>query len=588
MALLSLRDVRQSYQDRPLLAGVDLVVEPGERMALVGHNGSGKSTLLSILAGAHEPDSGERAVQRGLKLEFLEQEPHLDPAQSVRALVRGNQHELSEHRIEELCTRLCVRDPDALCGTLSGGERRRAALGRALLSKPDLLLLDEPTNHLDAFVTDWLEDHLLETRTAFVLVTHDRYFLDRVVSRIAELDRGQLFLYEGGYRDYLEQRAARLVVEDKDESSRQILLRRETAWMRRGAPARTSKSKSRIQRFHELSGDAPVPLARELELEIPPGPRLGSRVLELHGVTKGYGGRTLVPQLDLELGPGERLGIVGPNGAGKSTLVKLCMGLLEPDSGTIERGETVRFASVSQDKSELDPAKTVVQEIASGQELVRVGERAQRVETFLERFLFPGTRKQQLVGKLSGGEKSRVLLAKLLLQGGNVLVLDEPTNDLDLATLRALEEALLAFEGSAIVVSHDRWFLDRVATRLVHLDGEGGARNFHGDFSSLLETLEAEREAAKPEREERRDTREDAERAKRKGLAPWQQREYDGLLGKIAELEAQETRLAARLAEPELYTQPRAAIEAAQQEHHARAQELAAAMARWEELEGLR
>jgi len=264
------------------------------------------------------------------------------------------------------------------------------------------------------------------------------------------------------------------------------------------------------------------------------------------------------------------------------------MGLLEPDAGTIERGETVRFASVSQDKSELDPSKTVVQEIASGQELVRVGERAQRVETFLERFLFPGTRKQQLVGKLSGGEKSRVLLAKLLLQGGNVLVLDEPTNDLDLATLRALEEALLAFEGSAIVVSHDRWFLDRVATRLVHLDGEGGARNFHGDFSALLETLEAERAAAKPEREERRDTREDAERAKKKGLAPWQQREYDGLLGRIAELEALETALAARLADPELYTQPRAAIEAAQQEHHARAQELAAAMARWEELEGLR
>ena len=588
MAILSLRGVRQSYQDRPLLAGVDLTIEPGERLALVGHNGSGKSTLLSILAGVHQPDAGERAVQRGAKLEYLEQEPQLDPGASVRAIVRGGQHELSEHKIEELCSRLAVRDPDALCRTLSGGERRRAALARALLSKPDLLLLDEPTNHLDAFVTDWLEDHLLETRTAFVLVTHDRYFLDRVVTRIAELDRGQLFLYEGGYGDYLEQRAARLEVEQKDESSRQILLRRETAWMRRGAPARTSKSKSRIQRYHALAGDKPVPLASELELTIPPGPRLGSRVLTLRGVTKGFGARTLVPKLELELGPGERLGIVGPNGAGKSTLVKLCMGLLEPDAGTIERGETVRFASVSQDKSELDPAKTVVQEIAQGQELVRVGENALRVETYLERFLFPGPRKQQLVGKLSGGEKSRVLLAKLLLAGGNVLVLDEPTNDLDLATLRALEEALLAFEGSALVISHDRWFLDRVATRLVYLDGEGGARLFYGDFSSLLETLAREREAAKPGREEKRDVREDTERAKKKGLAPWQQREYDGLLEKIAALEAQETALAARLADPALYARPRAEIEAAQQEHHARAQELAAAMARWEELESLR
>ena len=588
MAILSLRGVSQSYQDRPLLSGVDLTVEAGERLALVGHNGSGKSTLLSILAGVHVPDAGERAVQRGARLEFLEQEPQLDPKASVRTLIRGRELELSEHKIEELCSRLAVRDPDALCGTLSGGEKRRVALARALLSKPDLLLLDEPTNHLDAFVTDWLEDHLLETRTAFVLVTHDRYFLDRVVTRIAELDRGSLFLYEGGYGDYLEQRAARLEVEQKDEGSRQILLRRETAWMRRGAPARTSKSKSRIQRYHALAGDKPVPLARELELYIPPGPRLGSRVLTLRGVTKGFGGRTLVPKLDLELGPGERLGIVGPNGAGKSTLVKLCMGLLEPDAGTLERGETVRFASVSQDKSELDPAKTVVQEIAQGQELVRVGDTALRVETFLERFLFPGTRKQQLVGRLSGGEKSRVLLAKLLLQGGNVLVLDEPTNDLDLATLRALEEALLAFEGSALVISHDRWFLDRVATRLVYLDGEGGARLHYGDFSGLLETLAREREAAKPEREEKRELRDDAERTKKKGLAPWQQREYDGLLERVAALETRETALAARLADPVLYTKSRTEIEAAQQEHHAAAQELAAAMARWEELEGLR
>ena len=588
MALLSLRGIRQSYQERPLLAGVDLALEAGERLALVGHNGSGKSTLLSILAGLREPEAGERAVQRGLVLEYLEQEPRLDAQRRVRELVRGTQQELSEHRVEELCSHLDIRDPDALAGTLSGGERRRVALARALLSKPDLLLLDEPTNHLDAFATDWLEDHLLETRTAFVLVTHDRYFLDRVVTRIAELDRGRLFLYEGGYRDYLEQRAARRAVEEQDEASRQILLRRETAWMRRGAPARTSKSKARIQRYHALVDDAPVALPRELELAIPPGPRLGSRVLELAGVAKSLGGRRLFAGLDLELGPGERLGIVGPNGAGKSTLVQLCMGLVAPDEGTLERGETVRFARVTQEKSELDPAKTVVAEIAGDTELVRLGERAQRVESFLERFLFRGRAKQQLVGLLSGGEKSRVLLAKLLLQGGNVLVLDEPTNDLDLATLRALEEALLAFEGSALVISHDRWFLDRVATRLLYLDGCGGARLHYGDFSGLLETLEEERRAARPAREEKRETREEPERARKKGLAPWQQREYEGLLETIAALEAREAGLGARLADPALYARPRAEIEAAQREHAEAQAELARALSRWEELEGLR
>ncbi len=635
MSLLTVENVTKGFNERVLLRGVSLHIGEGERIGLLGPNGCGKTTLLRILAGVEPFDAGTRTLRRDVRLGYLEQEPALDLARSAREVVAsgmagrddvlaqlerahqalehasgeelerwlGRQARLEselerlgghdvEHRVESVLHALGLDDPDALCGPMSGGERRRVALARLLVSAPDLLLLDEPTNHLDALVTDWLEDWFLETRTPLLMVTHDRYFLDRVVDRIVELDRGELYESPGGYGEYLEARAARLESEKSRESARQLLVRRETVWMRRGAPARTTKAKARIKRYEELVDSAPIALGSELELEIPPGPRLGTRVIETRRLTKRFGERVIVPPLDLEIGPSTRLGVVGPNGAGKTTLLKMLLGELAPDGGSIERGETVRFARIEQLRGELDPDSTVIEEIAGKSDVVKVGERSVRVEGFLERFLFPGPMKFARIAQLSGGERNRILLAKLLCAGGNVLVLDEPTNDLDLTTLRALEEALLAFVGAAIVVSHDRWFLDRVATHILYLDGHGGARLHVGDLSSLLEKLAAERTStarvAAPAAKPAPQTQSTPERAnKPKRITPWQQKELDELPDKIAAAERELGELDARLAEPSLYTGPKAELERVRARRaEVEAQNLAL-YARWEELESL-
>jgi ATP-binding cassette subfamily F protein uup len=639
-ALLTLSGIEKSYHDRRLLRGVSLVVDESERIALVGPNGSGKSTLLRIIAGREEPDAGERALRRGLKLGWFEQEPVIEPGLSAREAVRAGAGERTavlaeldsvahaladadpqrieallatqarlearlerlgghdvEHRIEHVLHDLGIADADAACDTLSGGERRRVALARLFFSAPDMLLLDEPTNHLDAFVTDWLEDRLLESEVPFLMVTHDRYFLDRVVTRIVEIDRGQLVSYDGSYGDYLEQRAERVQTEEKNEASRANLLRRETAWMRRGAPARTTKQKARIQRFHatvagklESRGDA-------LEFELPPGPRLGTKVIELQQASARRGDKLVIAPLDLSILPGERIGIVGRNGAGKSTFLDLCRGALSPSSGSVVHGETVKFAWIDQSRSALDPSKTVLEEVAGKSDHVAVGDKTLRVQSFLEEFLFPGAMKHALVGKLSGGERNRVLLAKLLCQGGNVLVLDEPTNDLDLSSLRMLEEALSAFHGTVLVVSHDRWFLDRVATKILYLDGKGGVRAHPGDVSSLLEAMHAEEAAAQARASTAgaatpAGTTTDAQAqcgnapVRKKRLSPWDQREYDALPDRIGAAETELAGLDARLADPTLYTSPRAE----QERVHARRAELSARIdalyARWSELGG--
>ncbi|MGK0435718.1 MAG: ATPase subunit of ABC transporter with duplicated ATPase domains, partial [Planctomycetota bacterium] len=536
MALVTLKDINLKLGDRQLLDSISFVIDEGQRVGLLGANGCGKSTLLRILAGELEPDAGVRTERRDLRLGYLSQEPQLPAEAQVHAAVlagiEGRAEVLAEldavhtamaedlntaqldkllkqqqrldeqleklgghdvdHRASALLDSLGVPDHQAICGDLSGGERRRVAMARLLLSNPEVLLLDEPTNHLDAEVTEWLEGYLLDAGVPLVLVTHDRYFLDRLCTRIVDFDNSKLHEYDGGYSTYLIKRAERLESDAKSESARMNTLRRETEWIRRGPPARTTKSKARIGRHTALVDSAPPPSAADLEFMIPDGPRLGDYVLRIQDVSKSFGDRTIIEPFSFELGPGQRLGIVGKNGAGKTTLLRMIMGQLESDTGTVGIGPTVKFAGIDQKRSDLDESKTVIEEVANGNDYVFVGGRSQRIETFLEQFLFPGEMKHGLISGLSGGERNRVLIAKLLCAGGNVLVLDEPTNDLDLVSLRALEDALLAFPGAAIVVSHDRWFLDRIATRVVHMDGTGHARVHEGDLSLLLSRLKQE------------------------------------------------------------------------------------------------
>ena len=641
MALLTIKDVRLSVGDRQLLDGVSMVVEEGQRIGLLGPNGCGKSTLLRILAAELEQDAGERTARRGLRLGYLPQEPSLPADLDVHAAVLGGivgraevlaeleqvheamaedlaparleklltqQQRLDEeleqlgghdvdHRASALLQSLGVVDRTACCGDLSGGERRRVAMARLLLSEPELLLLDEPTNHLDAEVTDWLESYLLDAEIPLILVTHDRYFLDRLCTRIVEFDHGKLFEYEGGYRSYLVQRAERLEAESKAESARLNTLRRETEWVKRGPPARTTKAKARIHRHQALVDAAPPPTSADLEFQIPEGPRLGDYVLRVEGVGKSFGDRTVLAPFSFELGPNQRLGIVGKNGAGKTTLLRMILGQLAPDVGSVGVGPTVVFADIDQKRSELDESKTVFEEVSNGNDYVFVGGRSLRIESFLEQFLFPGEMKHARIATLSGGERNRVLIAKLMCAGGNVLVLDEPTNDLDLASLRALEDALLAFPGAAIVVSHDRWFLDRVATRVVHLDGSGAARVHEGDLSLLLERLRQEagdrvaREAEATHRDKARTQAQKGAAAagKPRRLSTREQRELAELPAQIEGLEAELATVDDQLGDPGLYEAQHAhRFDELTKRRKALPEELAALYARWEALEAIK
>ncbi|MHC4939388.1 MAG: ABC-F family ATP-binding cassette domain-containing protein [Planctomycetota bacterium] len=624
--LIALRDIHKAYAERELLQGVDLVINEDDRIGLVGPNGAGKSTLMKIVAGLVEADAGERQIKKGMRVGYLEQEPELDPALTIReeirkglgdravllreldevhqaladasdtrrllhrqseleiALERCGGHDV-EHRVEALADSLGLPDPDAVCGPLSGGERRRVALAQLLLGGPDLLLLDEPTNHLDAIVTEWLEDTLLGAKTSLLMVTHDRYFLDRVVDRIVEIDRGQLYGYEGGYGEYLLARADRLATERRGEETRRNLLRRETEWMRRGPPGRSTKAKARIARFHKLVDAKKETVAEPMEFAIPAGPPLGKKVVRLVDATKRFGDRMVLPRVTLEIERGERVGIVGPNGAGKTTLLKLMLGDLEPDAGRVEIGSTVRFARIDQNRDSLNPTRSVVREIGEGNTWVMVNEKQVRIEPFLDGFMFPRALFDTPIEKLSGGEKNRVLLAKLLLRGGNVLVLDEPTNDLDLQTLRVLEEALCEFEGTVLVVSHDRWFLDRVATRIVYLDDRGGIRLHPGSVSGLIERMKEERASARTRREKKGDTRKSEPRPRK--LTWKEQQELAALPDRIHRAEAELEGLDAELADPGFYDKPQSHVVERTKRRTELAGEIAAFYARWEELESL-
>ncbi|MFT7462059.1 MAG: ATP-binding cassette subfamily F protein uup [Pseudohongiellaceae bacterium] len=648
MTLIDATGISRSLADRVLLDNVSLHLGDGDRVGLIGPNGSGKSTLLRILAGIDRPDDGKVVKRRGLRVGFLAQEPVVDPTATIRTAVREGlagrtevldnlrrvQAELSEpclpdaavngllaeqarledkleatggydveHRVESTIAHLGLPNPEALCGQLSGGERRRVALARLLLSGPELLLLDEPTNHLDAEVTLWLEGLLGQLPCGLIMVTHDRYLLDRVVDRIVEVDRGELHEYKGSYGDYLVARSERLAGERHLEAARQNLLKRETAWMVRGPPARTGKAKARIQRHGSLVDAAPTLLPEELELVLPSGPRLGSKVIELKGVSVSFDGKVILPNFDLEIGAGERLGILGPNGAGKSTLINTVLGRLQPDTGEVSIGKTVQFASIDQSREDLDPNATVAQEVAGAATYVKVAENSLHIEAFLDRFLFPGQTKHRPVRELSGGERNRVLLAKLLLKGGNVLVLDEPTNDLDLPTLRALEESLVAFPGTVIVVSHDRWFLDRVSTLVAHLDGKGGLTFDACSASELLERIAKRGPGRKSggktagkltDHKERpavptaaaapsAPTSSSTSGASR--LSHWEVKELKKLPDQIETAEAKLADIDKRLADPQLYNGPQQKTQKLQAERESIEANVATLSDRWEELE---
>jgi sulfate-transporting ATPase len=514
-----------------ILKDISLSFFPGAKIGVLGLNGSGKSTLLRIMAGIDKEIEGEAIPQKGINIGYLPQEPQLDPGKTVRGNIEEAVVEIKtaleqldavyaayadpdadfdklaadqarlediinacdghnlDRKLEVAADALRLPDWDADVTKLSGGEKRRVALCRLLLSNPDMLLLDEPTNHLDAESVAWLERFLHDYPGTVVAVTHDRYFLDNVAGWILELDRGSGIPWEGNYSSWLEQKSNRLLQEEKQESSRQKAMKEELEWVRSNPKGRHAKSKARLARFEELSSSDVQKRNETHEIYIPPGPRLGDVVIEADNISKAFGDKLLVNGLSFKLPPGGIVGIIGPNGAGKTTLFRMMAGLEKPDSGTLTLGQTVQLAYVDQLRDNLDPKKTVFEEISDGLDLITVGKYETPSRAYVGRFNFKGADQGKRIGDLSGGERNRVHLAKLLKTGGNVLLLDEPTNDLDVETLRALEEALLAFPGCAVVISHDRWFLDRIATHMLAFEGDSQVVWFEGNY----EDYEADR-----------------------------------------------------------------------------------------------
>ncbi len=531
---------------RVILRDISLSFFPGAKIGVLGLNGSGKSTLLKIMAGIDKEIDGEARPQSGIRIGYLPQEPQLDPASSVRATVEEgvagtlklvdefnrisdrfaepleeaqmnalleSQAKLQdaidaaggwelERKLEIAADALRLPPWEAKIGTLSGGEKRRVALCRLLLSAPDMLLLDEPTNHLDAESISWLERFLEDYPSTVVAVTHDRYFLDNVAQWILELDRGHGIPWHGNYSSWLEQKEQRLKLEEREREALRKTLEHELEWVRQNPKARQAKSKARLQRYEELASREFQERNETNEIYIPPGDRLGERVIEVKGLRKAYGERLLIDNLSFNLPRGGIVGIIGPNGAGKTTLFRMLTGGENPDAGEIRMGPTVKLAYVDQSRHALDDKKTVWEEISGGLDILKVGNYETPSRSYVGRFNFKGSQQQQMIGELSGGERNRVHLAKVLKSGGNVLLLDEPTNDLDIETLRALEDALLGFPGCAVVISHDRWFLDRIATHILAFEGDSQVIWFEGNYQEYVEDFKRRKgeQAAQPHR----------------------------------------------------------------------------------------
>ena len=525
--IYSMMRVSKTYHQKPVIKDISLSYFYGAKIGILGLNGSGKSTLLRIMAGVDPHYEGKSVLSEGYTLGYLEQEPQLDPEKTVRAIVEEGLQEvvdivkeynaigdkfaepMSDDEMNALIERQgelgekidqldawdldsrldmamdALRCPpgDASIKVLSGGEKRRVALCRLLLQKPDILLLDEPTNHLDAETVAWLERHLQQYQGTVIAITHDRYFLDNVAGWILELDRGIGIPWKGNYSSWLEQKQKRLAQEEKQESDRQKTLQREMDWIHMSPKGRQAKGKARINAYEQLLSQGTETRVQDLKIYIPPGPRLGKNVIDVNGVSKAYGDKLLFENLEFSLPPGGIVGVIGPNGAGKTTLFKMITGQETPDTGTFHIGETVKLAYVDQERETLDPELTAWQVISGGNEMVELGSRSVNSRAYVSRFNFSGADQQKKVANLSGGERNRVHLACLLKDGANVILLDEPTNDLDVNTMRALEEALEHFGGCAVVISHDRWFLDRLATHILAFEGDSQVRWFEGNYS---------------------------------------------------------------------------------------------------------
>lgn len=633
MTLLRATGIRVTFGSRDLFNDLELVIERGERVGLVGVNGSGKSTLLQVLAGLKLPDAGEIQLRRGSRITYLPQEPSFPEGATVESELAVAQAPLrdaiaehaalshalaesptderllerltslsdridtlggwdTEHHARILLDRLGVQAWERPVSELSGGLRKRVAIARALLEQPDLLLLDEPTNHLDADTVDWLEDELDRFTGALVLITHDRYFLDGLVDRIVELQpNGTLVSYPGNYGAYLEQKAEAEEQAAVAEHKRSRWVSQELAWMRKGVEARRTKSRSRMARAQKLLTERGWKPARVADLKTIEAPRLGQTVVELEHVTKSLGGRTLLNDVSFILQGGERLGVVGPNGVGKTTLMKLIVGSLDPDAGRIERGKTVRFAWHGQHREGLDPEQSVY-EAAWGEEWIDIGGKRVHLRDWLDDLLFPVPMQRLKVKALSGGERNRLLLGRLFLEGANVLVLDEPTNDLDIVTLNVLERLLAGFGGSVLLVTHDRWFLDKVATGILAFEGDGRVVRYEGNFESYR-TLKAQ--AASKESPPKPlpgkispPAEAPSEPAPKARKLTWKERrELEGMESSILEAEERLDQATTTLSDPQTYTTRLQEVPALEAERQAASEEVERLYERWAELQAL-
>jgi len=608
------------YNERAILDAATLAIDEGQRIGLVGRNGCGKTTFLKILTGLLSPDSGEVTRRRDLAVSYLAQDFMLDPALDVRGNVRAGakhvldliaefetmpadskRHEEVEHRIQALegwtldsridaaLSHLNCPPGDRTIGTLSGGEKRRVALARAIVARPDFLILDEPTNHLDPESIEWVADFLENFNGTFLVVTHDRYFLDRVVNRIVELCDGTFWWHDGNYTDYLLDKAERQAADAVVEHKRQMFLKKELDWVRTGPRAQRSKAKNRFERYYETAAQDGPSVEEDMELVIPPPPQLGNRTVEVSKLGMTLGERKLFSGFNFTFENGQRIGVCGRNGLGKTTLLKALIGQLAPTEGTVKIGPLTKFNYVDQARLQLNEERTVLDEACDGTEFVLWGESRISVRSYLKRFLFADDRITTLVKKLSGGERSRLLLAKILKAGGNFLILDEPTNDLDLPTLRVLEEALIAFPGVVCVVSHDRYFLNRVCTDILAFEGDGRIHHSVGDYDYYLEKKQRV-EAAAAKREEFKvvppETR--PKTVKPRKLSFKETRELEGMEAQIQVVDAEIARIEGLFADPEFFRKNAAKINQLTAELEAAKEKLPKLYARWEELEAVK